>query len=135
MRALGLLGLGLAVLSLAGCAGMMSCTKTTTPLSGHAACSGTVDSLDGSRLLTFDLEDVALGLSVDAQINVSVTGGVVAVRYQNAAGQNVAFQVTPGSPLALHDSLRVIFLNEARLTLEAVGGIASGVRYEAQFTR
>lgn len=137
MRRWGFLAVGLLLLALAltACAGAMACTKTTGLGIRHAACSGTLDTLDGSRLLTFDLEDVALGLSIDTQINVSVTGGVVEVRYQNADGQAVAYQVAPGNPLALRDAVRVIFISEARITLEAVGGIASGVRYSAEFSR
>jgi hypothetical protein len=137
MRGLGVLVIGLVVLALAACDGavMMSCTKTTGILGRHAECSGTVEKLDGSRLLTFDLEDIALGLSVNMRINVSVTSGAVEVRYQNSDGDARVYQVTPGSPLSVSEGLRVIMLDEGRMTLAAVGGIASGMRYEAEFTR
>ncbi len=135
MRGLGLFMVGLMALALAACSGAMTCTTITSIFDQHATCSGTLDKLDGSHVLNFRLEDLTVNNPVKAQINISVVGGTVVVRYQNGDGQNMTYQVTPGNPLALRDTVSVVMMDEAHITLEAVGGTASGVQYSAEFTR
>lgn len=135
VRRLRILAVVLAVVLLASCSGGMNCTRVIGIGSGQAMCSGSVDSLNGRRLLTFDLEDVALGVSIDARINVSVASGIVNVAYRNGDGQKVVYAVSPSAPLTVQDVLRLVFIDEAEITLETAGGVASGILYSAEFTR
>ena len=124
-----------ALVSLVSCSGGTTCTRVISAGSGHASCSGSIERLDGRQLLTFKLEDIAFGGSVDARISVSVTGGVITVAYRNSSGDSVVYAVTPDAPLSFQDKLRLVFIDEAEITLYTQGGSAVGIQYVAEFTR
>lgn len=120
---------------LVACSGGTICTRVIEVGGGQATCSGSIERLSGRQLLTFKLKDIALGASIEAHVSVSVTGGVVTVAYRNGSGESVVYAVSPGSPLSFQDKLRVIFIDEAEITLEAAGGNATGIQYLAEFRR
>ena len=120
---------------LVSCSGGTNCTRVIHADGGSASCSGTIERLTGRHLLTFKLRDIAAGGAIDARISVSVTGGVVAVTYRNSSGDSVAYAVTADAPLSFQDTLRIVFIDEAEITLYAQGGSAVGIQYAAEFTR
>ena len=124
-----------ALLMLASCSGGTTCTRVISSEGGSASCSGVIDRLSGRHLLTFKLRDIAAGGAIDARISVSVTGGVVTVAYRSGGDERVVYAVSPGAPLSFEDSLRLVFIDEAEITLEASGGSATGIQYSAEFTR
>lgn len=123
------------IIVLAGCSGGMTCRKVSTPVSGNATCTGSIDQLEGTRQLRFDLEDVSIGLDVNADITVSVTGGALVVRYTDAFGDARTIEAVPGNPAVIREAINLEFIERAAITLEASGGVATGISYEANFTR
>lgn len=134
MRKLLLAVLLLLVWALASCTNNTSCTRVIGITQRSASCRGWVDHLEGSQRVAFNLKDVASGGSVDARILIRVASGSVNVAYSNGAGQHIETRVYPGSPMAIQDALRLIFISGAEITLTAADGAATGIEYVAEFT-
>ncbi|MBL8133416.1 MAG: hypothetical protein JNL42_16265 [Anaerolineae bacterium] len=118
---------------LSGCGTTQNCTRVSVGPAHSLDCSGQIDRLSASRYLDFDFDSSVLGMSVRAQIALTVTSGRVRVSYENADGERVVGEAAPGAPLALTEDARLRFLDEVRLTLEPVGGDASGISYQGKF--
>ena len=126
------------VLLLAACGGIsggMSCTKTSSLTSGHALCSGALDQVSGSKALSFDLRDAAVGNSIGVKITVTVKSGAVTVSFLNAQGQTVSKDASGSQPLTLENTIGVDLNGNARITLDSAYGISMNVQYTAEFTR
>ncbi len=121
--------------SLVSCSNGMTCTRVINADGGSASCSGSIERLNGRQLLTFKLRDIAAGGAIAARISVSVTGGIVTVTYRNASGDSIAYAVTPDAPLSFQDRLRLVFIDEAEITLYTQDGGAVGIQYAADFIR
>jgi hypothetical protein len=122
------------VLALASCTNNTSCTRVIGITARSASCRGWVDHLEGSQRVAFNLKDVAFGGSVDARILIRVASGSVNVAYRNGAGQYVETRVYAGSPMAIEDALRLVFISGAEITLTSADGAATGIEYLAEFT-
>jgi hypothetical protein len=127
--------IGVLILLLASCgSSSMTCTSSSDLSGGHASCSGTVGTLETSRVLTFDLEDIATSDSVHGQFTLTITGGMVRIAYQNHEGRTVITQAVANQPLTVSGEMRLED-DEVQITLDALGGTATGVTYMAEFTR
>ena len=101
--------------------------------STHVACSGTLDTLNGSQTLMFGLGTLVIGDSVSAKITLSVVSGTVNVTYQDVEGQKVTLQLTPKKPLTIEDEVQVVSGNQVQVLIDSFHG-ASGFQYTAEFT-
>ncbi len=127
-----------AILVLVGCSSSSSssgtsCTKVAVDGGGHIACSGSLDTLTGKQEIAFDLEDIVIGGSISAKINITVGKGTLKITYLNSAGKSMTYVVSPTRPLALIDEMQANG-NHVEITLDSEAATASGISYTAEFT-
>ncbi|HVU09647.1 MAG TPA: hypothetical protein VHD90_00160 [Phototrophicaceae bacterium] len=123
-----------AILVLAACSGGgTSCTKVAVDGGGHIACTGSLDQLTGKQEIDFDLQDIGIGGSISAKINITVGKGTLKITYLDGAGKSMTYIVSPAKPLALIDELHASS-NQAEITFDSEAATASGIHYTAEFT-
>ena len=140
VRKIGILAaLVVLIVWLAGCsvfgAPAMNCAKTSNLSEGHETCSGTIDTLESSHVLVFDVSGVAVGATINAQFTISITRGAVRIIYPDKDGNTVFNEAIAGRPLTITQTMRLDSGSEVKITLEENGGTASGIGYSVEFTR
>jgi hypothetical protein len=133
MRTLSVWGAMLVLtLVVAGCSFESKSCSTVSGISAAQSCTGSIPELDSNLTVMFDLDAIPVVTSAHTEINITVETGIVRVLYDAPSGETMSGEASPNFPLTLNTDIAVR-ADRARVTFEAMGGIATNISYVVRF--
>lgn len=131
-------------LLLAGCESTITNSQQSCQSSGgflqdrRMSCTGSAETITGSPSLSIADVDEEFSGTYDLEATVEVGKGTLTATIENAAGEEVGGEVSPGEPLRISEAVELSETDEELdLSLEVSGGEeaeASEVTYESRLT-
>lgn len=131
-------------LLLAGCESTITNSQQSCQSSGgflqdrRMSCTGSAETITGSPSLSIADVDEEFSGTYDLEATVEVGKGTLTATIENAAGEEVGGEVSPGEPLRISEAVELSETDEELdLSLEVSGGEeaeASDLTYESRLT-
>jgi hypothetical protein len=121
----------LVIFLLAACSTPSECSSV---VDSAKTCSGTIETLDGGRNLTYETGDLNANVSVSVDVTISVGSGRVDVSFRTVDGRTQRGEARPGSPVRLRGEIVLDANNDAVISLRSNGGAATQVGYTVKLS-
>ncbi|MBW4436919.1 MAG: hypothetical protein KME04_07275 [Pleurocapsa minor GSE-CHR-MK-17-07R] len=129
----------LAMLALAGCEGLKSCSSSIQAVALLASnwtvrCTASYGEISEEQYVSIDLDEVVtLNNVVESIIIVSIESGELQLRVNNGLGIPVLLTARPGAPITYQGPIEVRGATRVTFDLVPAYGTVTGVSYDATF--